>query len=91
MGWAVWVRSSTYCLSPKKRALTRSANSTSSPLSHHKTQISRSSSSSSSNSDGAEITAEEDDSKDHCKGGYHPVSIGETFKDGRYIIIRKLG
>ena len=25
------------------------------------------------------------------KGGYHPVKIGETFKDGRYVVRRKLG
>ncbi|KAG4304833.1 hypothetical protein PORY_001886 [Pneumocystis oryctolagi] len=33
----------------------------------------------------------EEDLEDYCKGGYHPVQIGEKFKDGRYIIIRKLG
>lgn len=68
-----------------------SANSTTSPLSHLKPQLSRSSSSSSSRDDAAEVTAEEEDAEDYCKGGYHPVSVGETFKDGRYIITRKLG
>ncbi|KAK7205196.1 serine protein kinase Sky1 [Myxozyma melibiosi] len=29
--------------------------------------------------------------EDYCKGGYHPVAIGETFKNGRYTIVRKLG
>ncbi|OAA36562.1 srpk domain protein [Beauveria brongniartii RCEF 3172] len=24
-------------------------------------------------------------------GGYHPVSLGDTFKDGRYVVARKLG
>ncbi len=24
-------------------------------------------------------------------GGYHPVFIGEKFKDGRYVVLRKLG
>ena len=27
----------------------------------------------------------------YCEGGYHPVNIGDTFSDGRYTIIRKLG
>lgn len=26
-----------------------------------------------------------------CAGGYHPVSIGNTFKSGRYVVLRKLG
>eukprot|EP01025_Chloroclados_australasicus_P005297 TRINITY_DN11539_c1_g1_i1.p1 TRINITY_DN11539_c1_g1~~TRINITY_DN11539_c1_g1_i1.p1 ORF type:complete len:781 (-),score=104.12 TRINITY_DN11539_c1_g1_i1:169-2511(-) len=25
------------------------------------------------------------------KGGYHPVQVGDKFKDGRYIVLRKLG
>ncbi|EMR09826.1 hypothetical protein PNEG_02007 [Pneumocystis murina B123] len=33
----------------------------------------------------------EEDLEDYCKGGYHPVQIGEKYKDGRYVIIRKLG
>jgi serine/threonine-protein kinase SRPK3 len=41
--------------------------------------------------DDAENTAEEEDSEDYCKGGYHPVTIGEKFKDGRYLVVRKLG
>ncbi|KAL9138111.1 MAG: hypothetical protein Q9175_000679 [Cornicularia normoerica] len=68
-----------------------SANSTTSPLSHLKPQLSRSSSSSSSRDDATEVTAEEEDAEDYCKGGYHPVSVGETFKDERYIVTRKLG
>lgn len=24
-------------------------------------------------------------------GGYHPVRIGEKYKDGRYVVLRKLG
>ncbi|KAL8862352.1 MAG: hypothetical protein Q9178_001361 [Gyalolechia marmorata] len=68
-----------------------SANSTNSPLSHQKAQQSRSSSSSSSQDDATEVTAEEEDSEDYCKGGYHPVTVGETFKDGKYIVVRKLG
>ena len=60
-------------------------------MSHLKPQPSRSSSSSSSRDDATEVTAEEEDAEDYCKGGYHPVSVGETFKDGRYIVTRKLG
>lgn len=33
----------------------------------------------------------EEDHEDYCKGGYHPVTIGELYKDGRYEIVRKLG
>lgn len=36
-------------------------------------------------------TAEEEDSEDYVKGGYHPVSIGETYNNGRYVVVRKLG
>lgn len=28
---------------------------------------------------------------DYCKGGYHPVQVGEQYKDGKYTVIRKLG
>jgi serine/threonine-protein kinase SRPK3 len=45
----------------------------------------------SSTDDPAENTADEEDSEDYCKGGYHPVTIGEKFKDGRYTVVRKLG
>lgn len=39
------------------------------------------------------VCYEEDceDYEDYCHDGYHPVSIGETFKEGRYRIIQKLG
>lgn len=47
--------------------------------------------SSSSVEDPAENTADEEDSEDYCKGGYHPVSVGEKFKDGKYTVVRKLG
>lgn len=51
----------------------------------------RTPSSSSSREDAAETTADEEDSEDYCKGGYHPVTVGEQFKDGRYTVVRKLG
>ncbi|ANB13467.1 serine/threonine protein kinase SKY1 [Sugiyamaella lignohabitans] len=34
---------------------------------------------------------DEEDLQDYCKGGYHPVHVGELFKNGQYEIIRKLG
>ncbi|KAM0276514.1 hypothetical protein ACHAQH_006663 [Verticillium albo-atrum] len=46
---------------------------------------------SSPSSDEQENTADEEDSEDYCKGGYHPVQIGERFKDGKYTVVRKLG
>lgn len=49
------------------------------------------SASSSSSQDAAETTADEEDSEDYCKGGYHPVQVGEQFKDGKYTVVRKLG
>jgi serine/threonine-protein kinase SRPK3 len=63
------------------------------PPSHGKTyanQMSHSPSSSSS-VDEADNTADEEDSEDYCKGGYHPVQVGEEYKDGKYTIVRKLG
>ena len=45
----------------------------------------------SSAEDATENTADEEDSEDYCKGGYHPVTVGETFKDGKYTVVRKLG
>jgi len=41
--------------------------------------------------DGTENTADEEDSEDYCKGGYHPVSVGEQYNDGKYTVVRKLG
>ena len=67
------------------------ANSVNSPNHNHKAPKSRSPSSSSSGDEAADNTAEEEDSEDYCKGGYHPVSVGEVFKDGRYRVTRKLG
>ncbi|KAK9316383.1 kinase-like domain-containing protein [Lipomyces starkeyi] len=48
------------------------------------------SSNASTSSDSAS-TNDEEALEDYCKGGYHPVAIGETFKNGRYTIVRKLG
>ncbi|KAJ5979668.1 hypothetical protein N7481_006966 [Penicillium waksmanii] len=46
---------------------------------------------SASSGDELETTAEEEDSEDYCKGGYHPVAVGETYNNGRYVVVRKLG
>jgi serine/threonine-protein kinase SRPK3 len=48
-------------------------------------------SASSSSGEELETTAEEEDSEDYCKGGYHPVTVGETYNNGRYVVVRKLG
>jgi hypothetical protein len=37
------------------------------------------------------MTEDEEDWEDYCKGGYHPVHIGDSFSDSRYIVVRKLG
>ena len=37
------------------------------------------------------MTEDEEDWEDYCKGGYHPVQIGDSFSDGRYTVVRKLG
>nr|OQO21687.1 hypothetical protein B0A51_10756 [Rachicladosporium sp. CCFEE 5018] len=75
-----------------------SAQSGASPLDHqkatqHSNPLSQSpDDSESSEDDGAtENTADEEDSEDYCKGGYHPVQVGEQYKDGKYTIVRKLG
>lgn len=72
-----------------------SAPNTAPPLAQHKTtysnQLNRSPSSASSSVDEAENTADEEDSEDYCKGGYHPVQVGEQYKDGKYTVVRKLG
>ncbi len=54
-------------------------------------QLNRSPSSSTSEEDPAEATADEEDSEDYCKGGYHPVHVGETYNNGKYVVVRKLG
>lgn len=67
---------------------------TASPLAQQKmygNQLSHSPDSDSSSVDEAENTADEEDSEDYCKGGYHPVQVGEEYKDGKYTIVRKLG
>jgi len=67
-----------------------------SPLNHQKAQYGNNihqspSDSESSGEEGTENTADEEDSEDYCKGGYHPVQVGEQYKDGKYTVVRKLG
>ncbi|KAG6011214.1 hypothetical protein E4U43_008473 [Claviceps pusilla] len=59
--------------------------------SHQLSAVASGSPSSSSVDEPAENTADEEDSEDYCKGGYHPVQVGENFKDGKYTVVRKLG
>ncbi|RKF51426.1 Protein kinase dsk1 [Golovinomyces cichoracearum] len=68
---------------------TRNVNSTKNPSTKN-SSVNRSPSHS-SREETAETTADEEDCEDYCKGGYHPVTIGEQFKDGRYTVVRKLG
>ncbi|KAI9338575.1 kinase-like domain-containing protein [Zopfochytrium polystomum] len=44
-----------------------------------------------SNSDEESYSEEEEDAEDYVKGGYHPVSIGDRYKENRYTVLRKLG
>ncbi|KAJ7621377.1 kinase-like domain-containing protein [Roridomyces roridus] len=37
------------------------------------------------------MAEEEEDWQDYKLGGYHPVSIGDSFSDNRYVVVRKLG
>lgn len=48
-------------------------------------------SSDSSGDEATENTADEEDSEDYCKGGYHPVQVGEEYNNGKYTVVRKLG
>lgn len=40
---------------------------------------------------GEETHPDEENPDDYRPGGYHPVQLGEKFKDGRYVVVRKLG
>ncbi|KAJ3012178.1 serine/threonine protein kinase, CMGC group [Thoreauomyces humboldtii] len=42
-------------------------------------------------SENSDFSEEEEDAEDYCKGGYHPINIGDVFNDSRYLILRKLG
>lgn len=74
------------------------ASGTASPMSYQKSTASTrdvspsgSDSSSLSGEEQTENTADEEDSEDYCKGGYHPVQVGEEYNNGKYTVVRKLG
>ncbi|KAF9364536.1 serine/threonine protein kinase, CMGC group [Mortierella sp. NVP85] len=37
------------------------------------------------------LSDEEEDMEDYKRGGYHYISVGDVFHDGRYVTLRKLG
>lgn len=37
------------------------------------------------------VSEDEEDECDYKPGGYHPVRLGDTFKNGRYVVAKKLG
>ncbi|KAF5181444.1 kinase dsk1 [Thalictrum thalictroides] len=39
----------------------------------------------------SDYTSEDEGTEDYKRGGYHVVRIGDTFKNGRYVIQKKLG
>ncbi|KAJ8754083.1 hypothetical protein K2173_001981 [Erythroxylum novogranatense] len=42
-------------------------------------------------SESGDYTSEDEGSEDYRRGGYHAVRIGDTFKNGRYVVQSKLG
>lgn len=42
-------------------------------------------------SESADYTSEDEGTQDYRRGGYHAVRIGDTFKNGRYVVQSKLG
>ncbi|XP_010558972.1 PREDICTED: SRSF protein kinase 1 [Tarenaya hassleriana] len=42
-------------------------------------------------SDGGDFTSEDEGTEDYRRGGYHAVRIGDSFKNGRYVVQSKLG
>ena len=41
--------------------------------------------------DSAKEEDSEEDWEGYVNGGYHPVKLGDTFSNNRYVVIRKLG
>lgn len=39
----------------------------------------------------SDYTSEDEGTEDYRRGGYHAVRIGDTFKNGRYVVQSKLG
>ena len=74
--------------------LRRGSYSSSSSSSYSSSSRRRGSSSSysSSGSEGSSSSSEDDEGGDGYKpGGYHPVRIGDTYHNGRYLVVKKLG
>ncbi|XVF76306.1 hypothetical protein PTKIN_Ptkin13bG0255800 [Pterospermum kingtungense] len=44
-----------------------------------------------SGSESGDYTSEDEGTEDYRRGGYHAVRIGDTFKNGRYVVQSKLG
>ncbi|XVE96534.1 hypothetical protein REPUB_Repub02eG0230800 [Reevesia pubescens] len=44
-----------------------------------------------SGSESGDYTSEDEGTEDYRRGGYHAVRIGDNFKNGRYVILSKLG
>nr|KJB16715.1 hypothetical protein B456_002G244400 [Gossypium raimondii] len=44
-----------------------------------------------SGSESSDYTSEDEGTEDYRRGGYHAVRIGDTFKNGRYVVQSKLG
>ncbi|KAE8719037.1 SRSF protein kinase 1 [Hibiscus syriacus] len=42
-------------------------------------------------SETGDLTSEDEGTEDYQRGGYHAVRIGDTFKNGRYVVQSKLG
>lgn len=42
-------------------------------------------------SENSDFTSEDEGTEDYRRGGYHAVRIGDTFKNGRYVVQSKLG
>jgi len=42
-------------------------------------------------SEESDYTSEDEGTEDYRRGGYHAVRIGDTFKNGRYVVQSKLG
>ena len=43
------------------------------------------------NNEGSDYSSEEEGTEDYRRGGYHAVRIGDTFKNGCYVVQSKLG
>ncbi len=49
------------------------------------------SSASASASAASASSSDVEDAEDYRRGGYHPCKVGDSFKQGRYLVVKKLG